>query len=363
MAAGESLRLAVTGRQTPGGAVPATATAVVLNVTALAAGNTDIRAYPAGGSVPLASNVNAISGQTVPNLVTVPLSQDGQVGLFSSGGPVHLLADIAGYYLPGTDADGYAPLAPARVLDTRSGLGAPAGPLEAGGVRDLQVTGALPTADGGTVTVPADASAVVLNVTGTGVSASTDVRVYPTPADTSTATVPTVSNLNLTRGQTAANLATVKVGASGTVRLRNNAGTLSLIVDVAGYYAPDAPGRFVPVTPLRLLDTRNGTGTKAQPLPAGGRLSLAVAGDRGIPAEASAAVLNLTATGVSASTDIRAYPADAEEVPTVSNLNLTRGSTRANAATVRLGAGGDLALRNNSGRVELITDIAGYFLP
>ncbi len=365
LAAGGSLRLAVAGRQAPGGAVPATATAVVLNVTALAAGSTDIRAYPAGSPVPNASNVNASSGQTVPNQVSVPLGQNGQVSLRSSGGPVHLLADIAGYYLPGTGADGYAPLAPARVLDTRTGLGAPAGKLDAGGVRDLQATGALPTADGGTVTVPADASAVVLNVTGTVVTASTDVRVDPTPTggDTSTATAPTVSNLNLTRGQTAANLVTIKVGAGGAVRLRNKAGSLHLIADIAGYYAPGAPGRFLPVTPLRLLDTRNGTGAAPQPVAAGAPLLLAVAGDRGIPADASAAALNLTATGVRANTYITAYPAGGTQVPTVSNLNLPRGSTRADAAIVRLGTGGKIVLRNDNGQTQLITDIAGYFLP
>ena len=48
-------------------------------------------------------------------------------------------------------------------------------------------------------------------------------------------------------GQTAANLVTVAVGAGGRVRLRNSLGSLHLIADLAGYYAPGAPGRFVPV--------------------------------------------------------------------------------------------------------------------
>jgi hypothetical protein len=200
---------------------------------------------------------------------------------------------------------------------------------------------------------------VVLNVTATGPTASSDIRVYPV---TAAGDVPTVSNLNVRTGQTAPNLVTVAVGEGGKVRLRNTAGSVDLIADLAGYYAPEATGRFVPVSPARFLDTRGGVGGAPIPVTAAGFVDLKVAGTRGVPAEATAAVLNLTGTGVSASTEVRAYPVGAAAVPTVSNLNLARGVTRANTAIVKTGADGRVRLRNGAGQISLIGDLAGYMV-
>ncbi len=353
--------LAVRGAQTAQGAVPANASAVVLNLTVTGTtASTDVRAYPAGTPIPGASNVNASAGQTVPNLVTVRIGDNGAITLRNSGGSVHLIGDIAGWYTPDSAGTGFAPLDPSRILDTRApAVGAPAAKVGPKGFVDLQVTGSLPTADGTTVTVPADARAVVLNVTATGVTSGTDVRVYPTPTDNA---VPEVSNLNVRAGQTTPNLVTVAVGDGGKVRLRNLGGSISLIADLAGYYSPGAAGRFVPVAPARFLDTRSGVGAAPIPTAAGGVADLKVAGTRGVPMNATAAVLNLTGTGVSASTDVRAYPFGAGTVPTVSNLNLTKGATRANLTIVKTGSDGRIRVRNGAGNVNLIGDLAGYFV-
>lgn len=341
--AGSAVRLQVPG-------LPADASAVVLNITATAAtASTDVRAYPWGSPVPTVSSLNLVRGATAANLVTVPVGEDGAVALRSSAGEVHLLADVAGYYRTTEAADGFAGVDPVRVLDTRSGLGARAGRLPAGGSVDLQLAG---------VHVPDDATAVVLNVTATGASSGTDLRVYPA-AGTG---VPLVSNLNLAAGATVANLVTVKVGPGGSVRLRNAAGLVHVIADLAGYYSPSAPGRFVPTTPARLLDTRNGTGAGAAPSGAGGLVDLAVGGARGLPADATAAVLNVTGVGASAATDVRLYPASASSVPVVSNLNLARGGTRPNAAVVTLSDDGRVRIRNGAGSVHLLADLAGFFV-
>lgn len=360
---GGTVDLPVRGVRTASGPVPASATAVVLNVTVTdTTAGTDIRAYPTGTGVPLASNLNAGTRATVPNLVTVRLGADGRVSLRNGLGSVHLIGDIAGYYTPDSAGVGFSAVDPSRILDTRVGLGAPRAKLGRGGAADLRVTGALRTADGGTVTVPADARAVVLNVTATAVTGvSTDVRVYPTPTGPA---LPLVSNLNLRGGQTAANLVAVAVGSGGRVRLRNSLGSLHLIADLAGYYAPGATGRFVPVTPTRFLDTRSGTGAAVLPVTAGGFVDLRVAGTRGVPAKATAAVLNLTGTAVSGtrSTDVRAYPLGAPRVPTVSNVNLTAGETRANLSIVRTGAEGRVRVRNSTGQLQLVGDLAGYMV-
>ena len=173
-------------------------------------------------------------------------------------------------------------------------------------------------------------------------------------------TVPTVSNLNLGARQTAPNLVTVAVGEGGKVRLRNANGSVDLIADIAGYYSAGSSGQFVPVAPTRFLDTRTGAGAAPIPTTAAGYVDLKAAGSRGVPSGATAVVLNVTATGVTAATDVRAYPAVSAAVPTVSNLTLAPGTTRANLAIVKAGNDGRVRIRNADGRLHLIGDIAGY---
>lgn len=120
---------------------------------------------------------------------------------------------------------GFVSLAPARLLDTRIGNGAPVGAVAPGGVLALQVTGR-----GGVPT--SGVSAVVLNVTVAGSSGSGWVTAYADGA-----AHPTASNLNFVPGQIVPNLVVVPVGANGQVDLYNgSSGSTQLVADVAGYY-------------------------------------------------------------------------------------------------------------------------------
>lgn len=223
--------------------VPAEATAVVLNVTAVApTAATDVRVYPtrSGGAVPTVSNLNAAPGRTVPNLVVVAVGEGSRVSLRNSAGRTHLIADLAGWYVGGTDAAAFHPVDPVRLLDSRRPVpdplrpaGSPAAPafrLGPGQTYDLLVAGR--------GVVPAMAGAVVLNVTAVSPTASSDVRVYPT----SGGSPPQVSNLNVVRGQTVPNSVVVRVGRDGRVTLRNSSGELSLVVDLAGWFAATGDG-------------------------------------------------------------------------------------------------------------------------
>jgi hypothetical protein len=98
VAAGGVLDLEVAGR---GGVPESGAVAVVLNVTVTEPGAAGfITVFPAGGSAPLASNLNFSAGQTIPNLVTVKLGADGFVSLKNgSSSASHLIADVAGYFI------------------------------------------------------------------------------------------------------------------------------------------------------------------------------------------------------------------------------------------------------------------------
>lgn len=92
---GATMTLPVLGR----GGVPKTAvSAVVLNVTAVApTAQTYVTAWPSGQARPGASNLNALPGQIVPNLVIVPVGADGAVQLYNDRGVVDLVADVAGW--------------------------------------------------------------------------------------------------------------------------------------------------------------------------------------------------------------------------------------------------------------------------
>lgn len=116
---------------------------------------------------------------------------------------------------------------------------------------------------------------------------------------------------------------------------------------------------YVPLEPTRLLDTR----TTATPVGPGGVVDVVVAGRAGVPAGATAVVLNVTATAATGATDVRAYPrpASGSAVPTVSSLNLGPGATVANLVHVAVGAGGAVRLRNAAGSVHLLADLSGYY--
>ena len=98
LAGGETHTIQVTGSNGNCN-IPAGTSGVVMNVTIAGPGsNGYITVFPGGAARPTASNLNYTAGQSpTPNQVTVALGATGQVSFFASGGPVNLIADIAGY--------------------------------------------------------------------------------------------------------------------------------------------------------------------------------------------------------------------------------------------------------------------------
>lgn len=356
VAAGATVHLQVTGR----GGVPSTGVAaVVLNVTVTEPRRQGhVTVYPDGTALPTASNLNFVAGQTVPNLVVTPVGAGGKVALYNaSAASTHLVADVEGYYASGTPSEpgAFRSLTPTRLLDTRSGVGAPAEKVAPNGTVHLQVAGA-----GG---VPATGvSAVVLNVTVTAPATGGHVTVH---ADDTA--VPTASNLNFDAGRTVPNLVVAPVGGNGKVALENGSnGTIDLVADVAGYVlsgTPAQPGAFKTLAPARLLDTRSGVGAATGKVASGATLRLQVGGRGGVPKTAvSAVVLNVTVTGPTGSGYLTAH-ADGTARPTASNLNFRRGLTVANLVVVPVAPNGKVALYNgSSGSTHLVADVAGYYI-
>jgi GH25 family lysozyme M1 (1,4-beta-N-acetylmuramidase) len=325
------------------GQLPATATAAVLNVTGIATGGTFVTVWPTGRPRPNASNLNLVAGDVRPNLVTVQVGADRKVSLYNNAGSTHLLADLAGYYA--TDATGrYTARSPQRVLDTRGGTG----PLGPQGTTTVNLS----------AQVPAGATAVTLNLTGVGATQGTFVSAWPTGQAR-----PNVSSLNLNNADATPNLVTVKLGTNRSVDLFNNAGSVDLIADLAGYYSPDEGSKFVAVSPQRLIDTRGG-GVSWQAVSGGGN-ALALSMQGPVPSNATSAILNVTGIAPTTATFVAVYPRSGTTPPrpAASNLNLVAGQTVANLVSVATGTNTDVWLFNNAGGINLIADLAGYFVP
>ncbi|HEX3622261.1 MAG TPA: hypothetical protein VHT97_08105 [Acidimicrobiales bacterium] len=97
LAAGSTLNLTVAGVN----GVPATGvTSVILNVTATGATGPEsyLTVFPTGTQVPLASDVNFVAGQTVPNLVIATVGSNGQVSIYNNLGSVDVVVDVEGYF-------------------------------------------------------------------------------------------------------------------------------------------------------------------------------------------------------------------------------------------------------------------------
>jgi hypothetical protein len=347
---GGTVELVVVSR----GGVPADASAVSLNVTVTeSVGAGFVTVYPCGSQRPLASSLNYVAGQTVPNLVISHVGAGGAVCLFVSEG-TQLIADVTGYFPPGS---GFESLVPARLLETRAGLSTVDGQFQGVGAAARDSTLELTVLGRGGV--PADATAVVLNVTVTEPTGPGFVTAYPCGAPR-----PLASNLNFVAGQTVPNLAIVRVGTGGKVCLYTMEST-HLVADVDGYFTPDST--FGSLVPARLLETRAGLQTVdgqfqgGGPVGRGSTVALKVTDRGGVPANADAVVLNVTATEAAGPGYVTVYPCGQPQ-PLASSLNYTAGQTVPNSVIAKVGSSGTVCLFASEG-TQLIADVAGYFPP
>ena len=129
------------------GGVPSTGvSAVVLNVTVTDTTSAGyLTVYPAEDPRPTSSNLNWVTGQTIPNLVQVGLHGSGQLAIYNFMGSTDVIFDVAGYVPVTTGNPGpdglFNPVVPGRILDTRDGTGGFSTPVGPGGTIAVQVTG------------------------------------------------------------------------------------------------------------------------------------------------------------------------------------------------------------------------------
>ncbi len=348
---GATVDVQITGQ----GGVPASGvSAVAVNVTVTGPTGTGfITLFPAGTARPLAANINFTPGKTVANLAVVKLGTGGKVSLYNSTGNTQVIFDVAGWYEDPSagNAGRYVGVVPARILDTRNGTG--------GGVRlgpgaslNLQVSG-----QGG---LPASGvSAAVFNAAVTGTTATSFLTIYPTGQPR-----PLAANLNFNVGNTVSNRAMVKLGTGGQVTIYNNAGSTDVIVDVNGWYTDasvaGSTGIYTPLTPARILDTRNGTGGITGPIAGNTSVDVQVSGAGGVPASGvSAVILNATVVSPAGPGYLTISPTGTA-MPLSADLNYATGETRANLVVVKLGTAGKVNLFTSAGS-HVVFDVAGWF--
>ena len=343
-----------------GGVPPTGVVAVAMNLTATDATQPGfVTAWPTGSVRPVVSNLNVEHvGETIANVAVVPLGAAGKVSFYAFK-QLDLVVDVAGYWVEAAVASAgrYVAAGPARILDTRSGNGAPAAPVPDDGTITLLVRGR------GDVP-PIGAAAVILNVTATEATGPGFVTVWPAGAPR-----PSTSNLNVEHaGQTIANLVIVPLGTGGSVSLYALK-SVHLVADVLGFLTDRNAvvadsGLFVPVAPQRILDTRtlaqNG-GIYASELPGDTRADLQVLGRANVPIVGVAAVVaNVTAADATAPGFVTVYPA-ATNRPTTSDLNVEHpGQTIPNLVVGRIGYQGRVSLYAMT-NLQLLVDVAGWF--
>ena len=226
IAANSTIDVQVAGE---GGLPSSGISAVVLNLTATESADLGfVTAYPTDVSRPTASVLNMEgAGETVANLVVLPLGADGKIRFYTLNG-THLLGDVMGYFTgdsaPVTTDGLFVPLAPNRIFDSRDGEPAP------GPKGFVAADSSVDFVAGGVGSIPADAAAIMLNITATQSAGPNFVTGWPTGLD-----LPIASLLNLTSGDTRPNASILAPGEERKISLYTLAGA-HLLADTFGYY-------------------------------------------------------------------------------------------------------------------------------
>ncbi len=394
---GQVLNVQVAGTSPPSGTggIPASgAVAAVLNVTVAGPSASGyLTVWPTDTTRNTVSNLNWTAGDTIANLVQVPLSASGQVSFYNgSSGSTNIVVDVEGYFSIGSSASAglFVPVAPYRIADTRPSSGMPYSghTLGPGGFLNVMVAGTAPLNNGAiskttssslaleedTGVPSSGAEAVVLEVTAIDPSANGYLTVWPTGES-----MPLASVVDFSPGETIANRLVVPLGFGGEVSIYNAFGSTNVTVDVAGWYTQEGAvvpsnvtaSAYLPVAPERVCDTRQGnpsglegsaTQCEGHTLGTGGTLEVEVEGVGALPSSGiTSVVCNVTVTNTTGNSYLTLWPGGSEP-PVVSDLNWTPGVTIADLAVVPLSPQGALYAYNANGFADLIVDVEGYYV-
>ncbi len=245
----------------------------------------------------------------------------------------------------------FIPVTPCRVADTRNATGAFGGPeLGAGTSREFDIPQSA-------CSIPSSAVAYSLNATVIPKGPLGYLTLWPSGQPQ-----PTVSTLN-SDGRVKANAAIVPAGTNGGVSVFVTDPT-QVVLDIDGYFVPAGTSSalaFYPLTPCRVVDTRNASGPLGGPTLTAAtsrNFPLQSSGCR-MPPDAAAYSLNVTAVPKGSLGYLTMWPSGQSQ-PLVSTLNAPTGAVTANAAIVPAGSSGQVSVYVSSAS-DVILDVNGYF--
>ena len=292
--------------------------------------------------IPFFSAPRTVVDDTVGSVVIGSAAQDNSRTLNET-------ADVVANFRPFP----LLPTPPGRFLDTRPDE-TTLDDYEDDGRRTAGSVTTLPIAGRGAV--PADAEAVMINLTVVRPEAPGHATVWPCDAKQ-----PTASNLNYSAGQVVPNSVLAKLDPQGRICIYTHA-VSDLVVDVTAFIP--AGGTLGPLLPARYLETRGGSNKTFDgdyqgdgPRPAGSTLSLQIAGRGDVPEGTDAVMLNVTVVAPQAAGHVTVWPCDAGQ-PTASSLNYTPGSVVANAVLSKLDGSGRVCIYTHA-TTHLIVDVTG----
>lgn len=323
--------------------VPAEALAVSGRVmVANTGGASQLTMWNCSNPMPKTPTLTFNAADLVSNSISVPLDPQGYVCV-SSTANTDLVIDVYGYFTT-TATSRLAAVAPARLLDTVAGVGVPVGPLGQGTTTELAVTSA-----------PEGATGVQLNITTVG--SSDGVIVAPcgvTPLASSAVAAP---------GRVLTTSYTVALSSNSTLCVTAPV-TIDVTIDLVGFMAPAETGGFTAAAPVRWMDSRltyspqlNG-GTGGAKVAAGQVITLQVAGQRNVPATATAVSVNVTAINGAVGGSVTVYACDT--TPATVSVSGAGSKAISNAVMVNLSATGTLCVTTSS-PTEVLVDLNGWW--
>ncbi len=304
-------------------------------------------AYPAGTQVCLTAVPN--SGSVLSSISGVTLDSFGCFILNAN-------TTVTANFITPTPLS-FVPITPCRAVDTRNPAGPLAGPsIAGGGSRSFAIAG---NACG----IPANAQAYSLNAAIIPTSHGY-MTMWPTGQPQ-----PGTASVNSPDGGVHSSGAIVPAGTGGAISVFA-LDTMDVVLDVNGYFVTTSGNpsalAFYPLTPCRVVDTRNANGNLAGPFLAGGST-------RDFPLLEAAATCNISSSAEAYSLNIAVVPRTGvfhyltawpggQSQPAVATLNDPQSINHSNAAIVPAAGDGsiDVYVTNDT---DLVMDINGYFAP
>lgn len=330
-------------------ALPLDMKALSANLTILnptAAGSMTV--YNCSATRPTASTVNYYPGDVTPNGGVFPLDAKGQLCIFSTQ-TLDLVIDVTGYFRA-TAPLRFQGMDPKLLVDTTTRLRAP-GRLAAGQTLKVNVPASR-------IGVPSGSAAVAISIVGI----NPDVNAYITAWPCGTTRPPAVT-MNPKKGTTRQNFAIVKLNAAGELCLYTPT-RVDMKVEVMGWFQSTNQQMMVPTTPTRLIDTRDirpqmNLGTNGVRLRPGVVRQITLAGDRGLPADATTLFVNVTIAAPAYNGSISFSNCSA--APKVESITYQQMRNVSMGLQVQLSGTGSLCISSTQA-THVIVDVVGWWV-